>query len=129
MGAKMQQPLQDICGDRLGQEDNEVRAAVRFALLVAALAVGALTLAALWASTCNGAAAADTAACGGPQRALLALIAPAILLGGGLYSLFHTYRIWRDRGIWWAWQGAGWFLLTLMLLALTMGAPPIAGVS
>jgi len=66
-------------------------------------------------------------ACGAPQRTALALGAPLILLAGGCWAFLRTYRVWRDRGVWWAWQGAGWFLLMLMLVGLTMGVPPIAG--
>jgi hypothetical protein len=123
----MQNPRQHSPGDRLGQEDSEVQAAVRFALLAAAAGVGFLIVAALWVSTCKGQMALDTVACGAPQRALLAFGAPAILLAGGGWAFLRTYRVWRDRGTWWAWQGAGWFLLMLMLLTLTMGVPPIAG--
>ncbi|MGH3971125.1 MAG: hypothetical protein ACRDTV_24205 [Mycobacterium sp.] len=114
-------------GDRLGQEDSEVQPAIRFAALAAAAGVAFLILAALWVSTCNGTMAVDTAACGAPQRALLAFGGPGILLAGGLWAFIKTYRVWREHGIWWAWQGAGWFLLTLMLLTLAMGVPPIAG--
>ncbi|BBY07461.1 hypothetical protein [Mycobacterium noviomagense] len=123
----MQNPRQHSPGDRLGQEDSEVQAAVRFALLAAAAGVGFLIVAALWVSTCKGQMALDTAACGAPQRALLAFGGPVILLAGGGWAFLRTYRVWRDRGTWWAWQGAGWFLLMLMLLTLTMGVPPIAG--
>jgi len=48
-------------GDRLGQEDGEVRAAIRFTLLAAVAAVGFVIMAALWVSTCSG-AGVDTAA-------------------------------------------------------------------
>ena len=104
-----------------------MQSAIRFAVLAAAAAVGFLVVAALWVSTCSGALAVDTAACGAPQRTLLAFGAPVILLAGGCWAFVKTYRVWRERGTWWAWQGAGWFLLTLMLLTLTMGVPPIAG--
>ena len=123
----MQIPRQRPRGDRLGQQDGEVQAAVRFAVAAAAVGVGFVIVAALWVSTCNGAMAVDTAACGAPQRALLAFGAPVILLAAGSWAFLRTYRVWRDRGTWWAWQGAGWFLFMLMLLTLTMGAPPIAG--
>jgi hypothetical protein len=111
----------------MGQEDPEVRAAIRFGIVAAAVGVGFLLLAALWVSTCNGATAIDTAACGPPQRTLLSLGAPVILLSGGIWAFVRTYQVWRRRATWWGWQGAGWFLLTLMLLTLTMGAPVIAG--
>src|SRR5579884_3003375 len=123
----MQNPRQHSPGDRLGQEDSEVQAAVRFALLAAAAGVGFLIVAALWVSTCKGQMALDTVACGAPQRALLAFGAPALLLAGGGWAFLRTYRVWLDRGTWWAWQGAGCFLLMLMLLTLTMGVAPIAG--
>ncbi|MDI3314790.1 MAG: hypothetical protein QJR12_11110 [Mycobacterium sp.] len=123
----MQRPRESWPGDPLGQENGEVQAAVRFAALATVAGVGFLILAALWVSTCSGELSVDTAACGKPQRVLLALGAPAILLGCGIRAFVRTYRVWHERGIWWAWQGAGWFLLMLMLLTLTLGVPPIAG--
>ncbi|MBS4728994.1 hypothetical protein MSM1_11845 [Mycobacterium sp. SM1] len=123
----MQRPRESSRGDSLGQEDGEVRAAVRFAVLATAAGVGFLIVAALWVSTCGGELSVDTAACGNPQRVLLALGAPAILLASGIRAFLRTYRIWHEHGTWWAWQGAGWFLLMLMLLTLTVGVPPIAG--
>ncbi|MGH3521906.1 MAG: hypothetical protein ACRDU4_03530, partial [Mycobacterium sp.] len=117
----MQTPRQRSGGDRLGQEDNEVHAAVRFAVLVAVAGVAFLVLAALWASTCRGAMDIDTVACGAVQRTVLAFGAPLILLTAGCWAFLRTYRVWRDHGTWWAWQGAGWFLLMLMLVTLTMG--------
>ena len=114
-------------GDRLGHEDNEVRAAVRFAVLAAVAGLAFLVVAALWASTCKGAMAIDTVACGAPQLTILALGAPLILLAAGCRAFLRTYHIWRNHGTWWAWQGAGWFLLMLMLVTLTMGVPSIAG--
>jgi hypothetical protein len=110
----------------LRQDDANVRAAVRFALVVAVLAMGFLVTAALWVSTCAG-ATADTAACGVPERTLLAMGAPVILLIGGLRAFVRTYWTWRNHETWWAWQGAGWFLFTLMLLMLTMSMPTLAG--
>jgi hypothetical protein len=113
-------------GDRLGQEDDEVRAAIRFAVLSAAAGVGFLIMAALWVSTC-GPTGVDTVACGPPQRTLLAFGGPVILFAAGLWAFLRTYRVWREEGTWWGWHGAGWFLLTLMMLTLSMGVPPIAG--
>ncbi|SOX52487.1 hypothetical protein MAAFP003_1153 [Mycobacterium ahvazicum] len=113
-------------GDRLGSEDGEVRAAIRFAVLAAAAGVGFIVMAALWVSTCPG-TGVDTAACGAPQRTLLAVGGPLILLAGGLWAFVRTYRVWRVEGTWWGWHGAGWFLLTLMIVAVSMGVPAIAG--
>jgi hypothetical protein len=114
-------------GDRLGHEDNEVHAAVRFAVLAAVAGMAFLVVAALWASTCKGAMAIDTVACGAPQLTILAFGAPLILLAAGCRAFLRTYRIWRSNGTWWAWQGAGWFLFMLMLVTLAMGTPAIAG--
>jgi hypothetical protein len=121
----MQIQRQRAGGDRLGHEDHEVQAAIRFTVLAAVSGVAFLIVAALWASTCRG-ATVDTAACGWPQLTILAFGAPLMLLAGGGWAFLRTYQIWRDRGTWWAWQGAGWFLLMLMVVTLTMGAPSIA---
>lgn len=103
-----------------------MRAAIRFAVLAALAAVGFLVLAALWVSTCP-VTGVDTAACGPPQRTLLAVGGPLIALAGGLWAFLRTYRIWKAQGTWWGWHGAGWFLLTLMVVMGAMGVGPIAG--
>ena len=112
--------------ERVRQDDANVRDAMRFGAVVAVIGIAFLITAAVWVSTCSG-ATADTVACGAPQRTLLAVGAPAILLIGGLRAFFRTYQTWRRQETWWAWQGVGWFLLTLMLLVLTMSMPPLAG--
>jgi hypothetical protein len=112
--------------ERLRTDDANVRDAVRFGLGVAVVGLIFLVTAAVWVSTCKG-ATADTVACGVPQRALLAVGAPVILLVGGLRAFVRTYLAWRKNETWWAWQGAGWFLMTLMLLVLTMSMPGLAG--
>jgi hypothetical protein len=122
----MQTADQRSPGDRLGQEDREVHAAIRFAALVGAAGIGFVVLAALWVSTCPG-TGVDTAACGTPQRTMLALGGPLILFGGGLWAFLRTYRVWKANGTWWGWHGAGWFLLTLTVVALGLGVSPIAG--
>ncbi|WP_445161798.1 hypothetical protein ACTXG5_00235 [Mycobacterium sp. Dal123C01] len=113
-------------GDRLGQEDGEVRAAIRFAVLATAAAVGFIVMAALWVSTCPG-TGMDTVACGAPQRTFLAFGGPLILLVAGLWAFVRTCRVWRSEGTWWGWHGAGWFLLTLMIVTVSMSVPAIAG--
>ena len=115
-----------VRGDRLGHEDNDVHAAIKFAVLATAAGVGFVVMAALWVSTCGG-GSIDTVACGPPERTMLAFGGPLILLLAGVWAFFRTYRVWQDRGTWWGWHGAGWFLLTLMVITLSMGAPPIAG--
>lgn len=113
-------------GDRLGQEDREVLAAVRFAVAATVVAVGFLLIAAVWVSTCPG-VGVDTVACGPPERTLLAVGGPLIALGAGIWAFVRTYLVWKARGTWWGWHGAGWFLLTVMALMVAMGVAPIAG--
>lgn len=126
MGLRMPKARERSRGDRLGQEDSEVRAAIRFAVVAAAAGVGFVIMAALWVSTCPG-MGVDTVACGPPERTLLAFGGPLILLAGALWAFLRTYRVWRAEGTWWGWHGAGWFLLTLMVVTLSMGVPAIAG--
>ena len=122
----MQRVRQPPGGDRLGQQDGEVRAAIRFTVIAAFIGVGFVVMAAAWVSTCGG-ANVDTVACGPPERMLLAVGGPLILLAAGLWAFLRTYRVWRDEGTWWGWHGAGWFLLTLMVVTLSMAVPAIAG--
>jgi hypothetical protein len=51
---------------------------------------------------------------------VLASTVPAILFLGGVGAFVKAYRVWRAGGTWPIWQGAGWFLLTLMLLCLSI---------
>jgi hypothetical protein len=124
--ASMRGYAQRSHGDHLGREDHDVRAAIRYAVLASVAGIAFLVVAAIWVSTC-GAGDVDTAACGVPQRTLLGLGAPAILFGSAALAFVRTYRVWREEGTWWGWQGAGWFLMTLMMLTLTMGFPTLAG--
>jgi len=105
--------------------DANVREAVRFGAVVAVAGIAFLVTAVVWVSTCSG-ATADLVACGVPQRTMLAMGAPVIFLLGGLRAFVRTYQTWRRGETWWAWQGAGWLLVTLMLAVLTM-SQPIAG--
>jgi hypothetical protein len=111
---------------RLRQNDDNVRDALRFGIGAAVIGLVFLVAAAVWVSTCSG-ATADTVACGAPQRALLAVGAPAILLLGALHAFVRTYVARRRNETWWAWQGAGWLLITLMLLVTAMSMPGLAG--
>lgn len=57
-----------------------------------------------------------------------ASLVPAILFAGGVGAFVKTYKVWKIEGAWPAWQGAGWFLLTLMLITLAIpGAAITAG--
>jgi hypothetical protein len=99
-------------------------AAPRFTGLVVAVAMLVLVLGLLWVNGCkSGTGDEALAQCGGVQRNLLGIGSPLILLLGGLAAFVRTYHVWRARGRWWIWQGAGWFLLVLMLVVLTMTVP------
>jgi hypothetical protein len=80
------------------------RAAVRYTLAVVAVAGVAFAVYALTAR----------------ESVFVASAVPGILLIGGIGAFVKTYRVWRARGVWPAWQGAGWFLLTLMLVCLSI---------
>jgi hypothetical protein len=54
------------------------------------------------------------------ESVVAASTVPAILFGGGIGAFVKTYREWKAQGAWPAWQGAGWFLLTLMLVCLSI---------
>ena len=51
---------------------------------------------------------------------LLAASVPAVCFLGGTGALARGYRVYRAGGTWPIWQGAAWFLFTVMLLGLTM---------
>lgn len=126
MSAAQRQPDEGF-GDRSpGGEDPTVRAAARFAALISIAGVAFLVIAAAWASSCNE-AAVETAACGVPQRVVLALGSPVIFFIGAVTAFVRTYRLYRDDRTWWGWQGAGWFLIMLCFLILLMAGPPIVG--
>lgn len=107
------------------EHDAGVREAIRYGAVFIALGIGFLVVAALWIGTCGG-ATADTIACGAPQRTFLALGAPAILLIGGLRALVRTHqsKISSESRV--AWQGAGAFLLVMMVVSLATGLPSFA---
>lgn len=57
-----------------------------------------------------------------------ASLVPAFLFLGGVGALVRTYREWKAERGWAAWQGAGWFLLLLMLFTLAVpGSAMMAG--
>ncbi len=105
-------------------DDAGVRDAVRTGSGVAVAALVFYALASIWVGTCTG-SIADAAGCGAPQRAMLTLGAPGILLAGGLWSLTQTFRVRRDHTAWWVWLGTGWLLLVLMVLSAFVSLPSL----
>jgi hypothetical protein len=99
-------------------------AAVRFVAVFVAIGLVTLFAAVAWVNTCktgSGEGALDN--CTALQRNTLAIAPAAVLLVGGIWAFVRTYQVWRARGGWWVWQGAGWFLLVLMLLVFTTTTP------
>ncbi|WP_312870390.1 hypothetical protein [Gordonia asplenii] len=85
----------------LDARDPSLRQAVLHTVVTAAFGVGTLIVAA---------ASSDA------LRTALLLIAPAIMLLGGLTALVRTYLAYRSGRRWGVWQGAAWFLLCLSLM-------------
>lgn len=56
-----------------------------------------------------------------------AVATPAVLFVGAVGALVKTYRDWRVGRTWPIWQGAGWFLLSLALVTLSVPAMGIGG--
>jgi hypothetical protein len=62
------------------------------------------------------------------ESVIVASLVPATLFVGGVGAFVRTYREWKAKGAWPAWQGAGWFLLVLMVVCLQIpGATILAG--
>ncbi len=106
------------------QEKKTFASAARFAVVVVATAMVVLALTLAWISGCkSGSGAESLEQCGALQRNSFALGAPLLLFAGGIVAFVRTYQVWRRQGRWWAWHGAGWFLLALMLVVLTVTVP------
>jgi hypothetical protein len=100
------------------------RAAARFAAVVVVVALVVLGLALWWVSGCkSGGGDHVLSKCSALQRNFVAIGPSLILLLGGVWAFVRTIQVWRAGGRWWIWQGAGWFLLALMLVVLTMTVP------
>jgi FtsH-binding integral membrane protein len=88
-----------------------LRAAVIYAVVVLLLAVVAFVVYAV-----------------GDQNNLgWAIATPGVLFVGALGAFTKTYRDWRAGRTWPIWQGAGWFLLTLALMAFGVPAMGVPG--
>lgn len=81
-------------------DPEQVRAAIKYVLLVIALAAAAFAATVMW-------------------RSLLAgILVPVILFLGGIGAFVRTYQVWKAEGVWPIWQAAGWFLLLVFLVCL-----------
>jgi hypothetical protein len=98
-----------------------VRDAVRTGLGFAVAALVFYVLASVWIGTCTG-SIANAAGCGAPQRAMLMMGAPGILLAGGFWALARGVRSHRDQA---AWHGTGTVLLALMVFSVVISLPSL----
>lgn len=99
-------------------------AAVKFAVVFILIALAAFLGALAWLHGCKmGTGQGALENCSALQRNTLAIGPAGVLFIGGVSAFVRTYQVWRARGGWWIWQGAGWFLLVLMLLVLFMTTP------
>lgn len=58
---------------------------------------------------------------------IAAVLVPVVLFAGGVGAFIQTYRLWKVRGTWPIWQGAGWFLFALFLLGLSVPGSALTG--
>lgn len=64
--------------------------------------------------------------CASPDRYVLVFGPTAILLLGGLGAFVRAYQVWRRGGTWPIWHGAGWALLTFMVIYLGISMRALA---
>ncbi|RBO93709.1 hypothetical protein [Nocardia puris] len=101
-------------------EPGTFRRAVRYDLGVIAVAALVAAVTMVWAArrdVClDGPILCDT-----PARLAVVLGPGLVLLAGGIGAFVLTVRTLRRGGAWPIWQGAGWFLLVLMVFYLAIG--------
>ncbi|RMI30107.1 hypothetical protein [Nocardia stercoris] len=98
------------------------RQAVRFAVTVLVVAGVIFAIGAIWVANRHVCPAGGGTVCDTPSR-IAVLFAPAtVLLLGWLGAFAETVRQWRRGGNWPMWQGAGWFLLVLLIAFVTIGS-------
>lgn len=91
------------------------------AVIGVAMAVMVITLVSAGTDSQN-CADRQPVACSDVGRYVLVFVPTGILLLGGLGAFATAYRAWRRGGTWPIWHGAGWILLTFMLIYLGMSA-------
>ncbi|PXX61669.1 hypothetical protein DFR70_108227 [Nocardia tenerifensis] len=99
------------------------RHAAWFVAAVVAVALVLMVVIGLWT---GGANYCDTSGCAGWERYLVSIVPAGVLLLGTLGAFWQTYRVWRGGGAWPIWQGAGWFLLMITLVYVTISGSFVA---
>ncbi|MFC9357052.1 hypothetical protein ACFTZB_10800 [Rhodococcus sp. NPDC057014] len=95
------------------------------AVIGAALAIMVITLVATGTDR-QDCADMQPVACTDSGHYILVFVPTGILLLGGLGAFVIAYRTWRSGGSWPIWHGAGWILLTFMLIYLGMSVRVLA---
>jgi hypothetical protein len=103
------------------------RRAVRYSIIV--LAAAALVFAVIdeWATRREACGRAERTFCDSTSQAAVLGGPGLVLMLGTVGAFVATYRVWRAHRAWPIWQGAGWFLLTITLAYLAIGASVVAG--
>ncbi|WP_067825253.1 hypothetical protein [Nocardia inohanensis] len=108
--------------DDVGKSWNDppvFRRAVRYVLAVLAVAALVAVVTLVWASQ-RAQCLDDVMLCDAAARLTVGLGPGLVLLFGGIGAFVMTLREWRAGRAWPIWQGAGWFLFTLMVVYLSI---------
>ncbi|MEU0543851.1 hypothetical protein [Nocardia sp. NPDC005978] len=97
-----------------------LRRAARYVIGVLIVAAVAAVIVFVWAAARNQCLEADTMLCDSTARVIVGLVPGGVLLAGGVGAFVITIREWAAGRTWPIWQGAGWFLLTLMVAYLSI---------
>ncbi|MCJ0902084.1 hypothetical protein [Rhodococcus sp. ARC_M6] len=108
-------------------DPEEFRRAAIFTIVVVGTALVVLLLDALAVGRQSGGSESGGSESGISGIGILAFAPSAVFLIGGLAAFVQTYRVWRRGGTWPIWQGAGWFLMVLMLFSLGLAASDYGG--
>ncbi|MGY1942772.1 hypothetical protein [Nocardia asiatica] len=101
------------------------RRAATYVAAVLAVAAVVFLLILLWAAQ-RECAERDRLLCDAPAQVAIVLGPSAVLLIGGIGAFVETFLQWRRGRTWPIWQGAGWFLLVLMVVYLGIGGGAVA---
>ncbi|WP_067570376.1 hypothetical protein [Nocardia acidivorans] len=96
------------------------RRAARYVVVVLILTAIVAALALVWAASRQQCSNSDVVLCDTASKLMVGLGPALVLLFGGIGAFVITFREWRAGRNWPIWQGAGWFLFTLMIVYLTI---------
>ncbi|MRH92773.1 hypothetical protein GFY24_36050 [Nocardia sp. SYP-A9097] len=102
------------------QDPPTFRQAARYVVAVLVLTAIVAVLALVWAGARQECLNSDSMLCDTAARLVVGLGPGLVLLFGGIGAFVKTILEWRAARAWPIWQGAGWFLFTLMVIYLTI---------